>query len=44
MEIDPTDVLDMEIVMTIVDGRLGRIEQLHIRCLLIAFLRGFGSG
>ena len=26
------------------DGRLGRIERLHIRCLLTAFLRGFGSG
>lgn len=26
------------------DGRLGRIEQLHLRCLLTTFLRGFGSG
>jgi mannose/fructose/N-acetylgalactosamine-specific phosphotransferase system component IIC len=26
------------------DGRLGRIERLHLRCLLTAFLRGFFSG
>jgi mannose/fructose/N-acetylgalactosamine-specific phosphotransferase system component IIC len=26
------------------DGRLGRIERLHIRCLLTTFLRGFTSG
>lgn len=26
------------------DGRLGRIERLHIRCLLTTFLRGFASG
>lgn len=26
------------------DGRLGRIEQLHLRCLATCFVRGFGSG
>ena len=34
----------LEGLLSLRDGRLGRIEQLHIRCLLTTFLRGFGSG
>jgi len=34
----------LEGVRSLRDGRLGRIERLHIRCLMTVFLRGFSSG